>query len=67
MLSGYEQYDQGLVIKPYYYTSDGKFYNSLHRAGPVGIWSDRSDIRTAQFLRGHEPNVGQTWMISQYH
>ena len=65
MLSGYEQYDQGLVIKPYYYTSDGKFYNSLHRAGPVGIWPDRSNIMTAQFLSGHEPKPGQSWAITR--
>jgi hypothetical protein len=64
MLSGYEKYYQGLVDKHYYYTSDGKFYISVHPEGPVGIWSDRSDIMTAQFLSGHEPNVGQTWAIT---
>ena len=65
MLSGYEKYEQGLVIKHYYYTSDGKFYNSLHHAGPVGIWPDRTNIMTAQFLSGHEPKVGQTWAITR--
>jgi hypothetical protein len=66
--SGYRLFENS-AKRSYIVTPNGNLHEATSaHLGPIGYWPHpRLNEMTAKFLPGHEPNVDQTWIISQYH